>query len=65
MFIPNSCRELRLIIKQTTWEFFGSQFMKDMIAPSKVSDFWWNKIGIVTNPLAGNSINIDPELELE
>jgi Fe(3+) dicitrate transport protein len=33
-----------------------------MIAPSKVFGFLVEQDGIVTNPLAGQSINIDPEL---
>ncbi len=42
-------------------EFFGSVY-EGMIAPSKVFGFLVEQNGIVTNPLAGQSINIDPEL---
>jgi len=42
-------------------EFFGSIY-EGMIAPSKVFGFLVEQDGIVTNPLAGQSINIDPEL---
>ncbi len=42
-------------------EFYGS-FYQGMIAPSKVFGFLVEQDGIVTNPLAGQSINIDPEL---
>ncbi|WP_185094417.1 TonB-dependent receptor [Marivirga tractuosa] len=42
-------------------EIYGSIY-QGMIAPSKVFGFLVEKDGIVTNPLAGQSINIDPEL---
>ncbi|MBO0324000.1 TonB-dependent receptor [Muricauda sp. CAU 1633] len=42
-------------------EFFGSVY-QGMIAPSKVFGFLVEQDGIVTNPLEGQSINIDPEL---
>lgn len=42
-------------------EFYGSVY-QGMIAPSKVFGFLVEQNGIVTNPLAGQSINIDPEL---
>ena len=42
-------------------EFFGSIY-EGMIAPSKVFGFLVEQDGIVTNPLAGESINIKPEL---
>ena len=42
-------------------EFYGSLY-EGMIAPSKVFGFLVEQDGIVTNPLAGQSINIDPEL---
>lgn len=42
-------------------EFYGSIY-QGMIAPSKVFGFLVEQDGIVTNPLAGQSINIDPEL---
>lgn len=42
-------------------EFYGSIY-EGMIAPSKVFGFLVEQDGIVTNPLAGQSINIDPEL---
>lgn len=42
-------------------EFYAS-FYQGMIAPSKVFGFLVEQDGIVTNPLAGQSINIDPEL---
>lgn len=42
-------------------EFYGSIY-QGMIAPSKVFGFLVEQNGIVTNPLAGQSINIDPEL---
>lgn len=41
--------------------FFGSVY-QGMIAPSKVFGFLVEQDGVVTNPLAGQSINIDPEL---
>lgn len=40
---------------------YGSLY-EGMIAPSKVFGFLVEKDGIVTNPLIGESINIDPEL---
>ena len=42
-------------------EFYGSIY-QGMIAPSKVFGFLVEQDGIVTNPLAGQSINIEPEL---
>lgn len=42
-------------------EFYGSVY-QGMIAPSKVFGFLVEQDGIVTNPLAGQSINIAPEL---
>jgi len=42
-------------------EFYGSLY-QGMIAPSKVFGFLVEQNGVVTNPLAGQSINIDPEL---
>ena len=42
-------------------EFYGGIY-EGMIAPSKVFGFLVEQDGIVTNPLAGQSINIDPEL---
>ncbi len=42
-------------------EFYGSVY-QGMIAPSKVFGFLVEQDGVVTNPLAGESINIDPEL---
>ncbi|MBO0342329.1 MAG: carboxypeptidase-like regulatory domain-containing protein [Bacteroidota bacterium] len=42
-------------------EFYGSVY-QGMIAPSKVFGFLVEQDGVVTNPLAGQSINIDPEL---
>lgn len=42
-------------------EFFGSIY-QGMIAPSKVFGFLVEQDGVVTNPLEGQSINIDPEL---
>ncbi|ASV28997.1 TonB-dependent receptor [Maribacter cobaltidurans] len=42
-------------------EFYGSIY-EGMVAPSKVFGFLVEQNGIVTNPLAGQSINIDPEL---
>lgn len=42
-------------------EFYGSIY-EGMIAPSKVFGFLVEQNGVVTNPLAGQSINIDPEL---
>lgn len=42
-------------------EFYGSIY-EGMIAPSKVFGFLVEQDGVVTNPLAGQSINIDPEL---
>jgi len=42
-------------------ELFGSIY-QGMIAPSKVFGFLVEQDGIVTNPLAGQSINIEPEL---
>ncbi|MCB0707341.1 MAG: TonB-dependent receptor [Saprospiraceae bacterium] len=42
-------------------EIYGSIY-QGMIAPSKVFGFLVEQDGIVTNPLAGQSINIDPEL---
>ncbi|WP_318312223.1 carboxypeptidase-like regulatory domain-containing protein [Flagellimonas crocea] len=42
-------------------EFYGSIY-QGMIAPSKVFGFLVEQDGVVTNPLAGESINIDPEL---
>lgn len=41
---------------------FHASFYQGMIAPSKVFGFLVEQDGIVTNPLAGQSINIDPEL---
>src|SRR5690606_17632132 len=42
-------------------EFYGSIY-EGMIAPSKVFGFLVEQDGVVTNPFAGQSINIDPEL---
>ncbi|MDF0717557.1 TonB-dependent receptor [Muricauda sp. 334s03] len=42
-------------------EFYGSVY-QGMIAPSKVFGFLVEQDGVVTNPLAGQSINIEPEL---
>lgn len=42
-------------------EFYGSIY-EGMIAPSKVFGFLVEQNGIVTNPLARQSINIEPEL---
>lgn len=42
-------------------EIFGSVY-QGMIAPSKVFGFLVEQDGIVTNPLLGESINIEPEL---
>lgn len=42
-------------------EFYASLY-EGMIAPSKVFGFLVEQDGIVTNPLAGQSINIKPEL---
>ncbi|WP_178371459.1 TonB-dependent receptor [Cyclobacterium lianum] len=42
-------------------EFYGSIY-QGMIAPSKVFGFLVEQDGVVTNPLAGQSINIEPEL---
>lgn len=42
-------------------ELFGSIY-QGMIAPSKVFGFLVEQDGVVTNPLEGQSINIDPEL---
>ncbi|MBC6994479.1 TonB-dependent receptor [Neolewinella lacunae] len=42
-------------------EIFGSYY-QGMIAPSKVFGFLVEQDGVITNPLAGQSINIDPEL---
>ena len=42
-------------------EFFGSIY-EGMIAPSKVFGFLAEQDGIISNPLLGQSINIDPEL---
>ena len=42
-------------------EFYGSLY-QGMIAPSKVFGFLVEQNGVVTNPLVGQSINIDPEL---
>ncbi|MEQ8882728.1 MAG: TonB-dependent receptor [Cyclobacteriaceae bacterium] len=42
-------------------EFYGSIY-QGMIAPSKVFGFLVEQDGIVTNPFAGQSINIEPEL---
>ncbi len=42
-------------------ELFASIY-EGMIAPSKVFGFLVEQDGVVTNPLAGESINIDPEL---
>lgn len=44
-------------------EFYTSIY-EGMIAPSKVFGFLVEQDGIVSNPLAGESINIDPELSL-
>lgn len=44
-------------------ELYGSLY-EGMIAPSKVFGFLVEQDGIVTNPLAGQSINIAPELSL-
>lgn len=42
-------------------EIYGSVY-QGMIAPSKVFGFLVEQDGVVTNPLEGQSINIDPEL---
>ena len=44
-------------------EIFGSIY-EGFIAPSKVFGFLVERDGIITNPLAGESINISPELSL-
>lgn len=56
-FLPG----LTLSYKHGTSEFFGSIY-EGMIAPSKVFGFLVEQDGVVTNPLEGQSINIDPEL---
>ncbi|MER3374160.1 MAG: TonB-dependent receptor [Allomuricauda sp.] len=47
--------------KKGRGEIFGSVY-QGMIAPSKVFGFLVEQDGVVTNPLEGQSINIDPEL---
>lgn len=44
-------------------QLFGSVY-KGFIAPSKVFGFLVEQDGVITNPLAGESINIEPELSL-
>ncbi|MCB0373458.1 MAG: TonB-dependent receptor [Muricauda sp.] len=56
-FLPG----LTLSYQHDNSEFFGSMY-EGMIAPSKVFGFLVEQDGVVTNPLAGQSINIDPEL---
>lgn len=56
-FLPGVTVDYRL----KSGEVYGS-FYQGMIAPSKVFGFLVEQDGIVTNPLAGQSINIDPEL---
>ncbi|MEZ4811407.1 MAG: TonB-dependent receptor [Allomuricauda sp.] len=56
-FLPG----ITLSLKEGSGEFYGSVY-QGMIAPSKVFGFLVEQDGIVTNPLAGQSINIDPEL---
>ena len=56
-FLPGITLDYRL----KSGEFYGSIY-QGMIAPSKVFGFLVEQDGIVTNPLAGQSINIDPEL---
>jgi Fe(3+) dicitrate transport protein len=56
-FLPGITVEYRL----RHGAIYGSIY-QGMIAPSKVFGFLVEQDGIVTNPLAGQSINIDPEL---
>lgn len=62
---PNAYNQLlpgvTLEYESTLGSFYGSVY-QGMIAPSKVFGFLVERDGIVTNPLAGQSINIDPEL---
>lgn len=52
---------ITLDYETTFGNIFGSMY-EGMIAPSKVFGFLVERDGIVTNPLKGESINIDPEL---
>ncbi|MCB0636234.1 MAG: TonB-dependent receptor [Lewinella sp.] len=56
-FLPGITLDFRI----RAGEFYASLY-EGMIAPSKVFGFLVEQDGIVTNPLAGQSINIDPEL---
>jgi len=56
-FLPGI--SLNMQLKES--ELFGSVY-QGMIAPSKVFGFLVEQNGVVTNPLAGQSINIKPEL---
>ena len=56
-FLPGITMDYRI----RNGEFYGSIY-QGMIAPSKVFGFLVEQDGIVTNPLAGQSINIEPEL---
>ncbi|MEA1787559.1 TonB-dependent receptor [Arenibacter sp. GZD96] len=56
-FLPGITLDYRI----ANGEFYGSIY-QGMIAPSKVFGFLVEQDGIVTNPLAGQSINIEPEL---
>lgn len=57
VFLPGITIDYRI----KNGEVFGSVY-QGMIAPSKVFGFLVEQNGIVTNPLAGESINIKPEL---
>ena len=56
-FLPG----ITLDYRTSNGNFYGSIY-EGMIAPSKVFGFLVEQDGIITNPLAGQSINIDPEL---
>lgn len=58
-FLPGITAEYRL----SSGALYGSIY-QGMIAPSAVFGFLVEQDGIITNPLAGQSINIDPELSL-
>jgi Fe(3+) dicitrate transport protein len=58
-FLPGITLDYRI----KNGELYGSLY-EGMIAPSKVFGFLVEQDGIVTNPLAGQSINIAPELSL-
>lgn len=58
-FLPGVTVDYRI----KSGEFFGSIY-QGMIAPSKVFGFLVEDNGVVNLPLAGQSINIDPELGL-